>query len=207
MTEQGLLSGLFSHGPVAAQTRDVAVLQAMLDVEVALMRALAKAGLAPAQAADEVAQAADAAWFDIPAIGRGTADKGTPVPAMLSALRSRLSDEAAAHLHQGATSQDVVDTGLMLVAHRALGPLLDDLGAAADACAELAERHRSTLAPGRTLLQQALPLTFGIKAATWLSGLDGSCAELTEVREHVLSPSSCLEPWGRSRRWAIAGSR
>ena len=187
MTEQGLLSGLFSHGPVAAQTSDLALLQAMLDVEVALMRALARAGLAPAQAATEVAQAADASSFDVAAIGRGTADTGTPVPAMLSALRSRLSDEAAAHLHQGATSQDVVDTGLMLVAQRALAPLLDDLGAAADACVELAERHRSTLAPGRTLLQQALPLTFGIKAATWLSGLDGSCAELVEVREHVLA--------------------
>jgi 3-carboxy-cis,cis-muconate cycloisomerase len=187
MTEQGLLSGLFSHGPVAGQTSDVALLQAMLDVEVALMRALARAGLAPAQAATEVAQAADASSFDVAAIGRGTADTGTPVPAMLSALRSRLSDEAAAHLHQGATSQDVVDTGLMLVAQRALAPLLDDLGAAANACAELAERHRSTLAPGRTLLQQALPLTFGIKAATWLSGLDGSCAELVEVREHVLA--------------------
>ena len=187
MTEHGLLSGLFSHGPVAAQTSDVALLQAMLDVEVALMRALAKAGLAPAQAATEVAQAADASSFDVAAIGRGTANTGTPVPAMLSALRSRLSDDAAAHLHQGATSQDVVDTGLMLVAQRALAPLLDDLGAAADACAKLAERHRSTLAPGRTLLQQALPLTFGIKAATWLSGLDGSCAELVEVREHVLA--------------------
>jgi 3-carboxy-cis,cis-muconate cycloisomerase len=187
MTEQGLLSGLFSHGPVAAQTSDVALLQAMLDVEVALMRALAKAGIAPAQAATEVAKAADACAFDMAAIGRGTADKGTPVPAMLSALRSTLSDEAAAHLHQGATSQDVVDTGLMLVAQRALAPLLDELGAAADACAQLAERHRSTLAPGRTLLQQALPLTFGIKAATWLSGLDGSCAELAEVRERVLA--------------------
>jgi 3-carboxy-cis,cis-muconate cycloisomerase len=187
MTEQGLLSGLFSHGPVAVQTSDVALLQAMLDVEVALMRALAKAGIAPAQAATEVAKAADASAFDVAAIGRGTADKGTPVPAMLSALRSRLSDEAAAHLHQGATSQDVVDTGLMLVAQRALAPMLDELGAAADACAQLAERHRSTLAPGRTLLQQALPLTFGIKAATWLSGLDGSCAELIEVRERVLA--------------------
>jgi 3-carboxy-cis,cis-muconate cycloisomerase len=187
MTEQGLLSGLFSHGPVAAQTSELALLQAMLDVEVALMRALAKAGIAPAQAAAEVAQAADASTFDLAAIGRGTADKGTPVPAMLGALRSRLSDEAAAHLHQGATSQDVVDSALMLVAHRALAPLLGDLGGAADACAQLAERHRSTLAPGRTLLQQALPLTFGIKAATWMSGLDGSRAELAEVRERVLA--------------------
>jgi 3-carboxy-cis,cis-muconate cycloisomerase len=187
MTEQGLLSGLFAQGPVAAQTSEVALLQAMLDVEVALMRALAKAGIVSDRAATEVAQAADASTFDVGAIGRGTADKGTPVPAMLSALRSRLSSDAAAHLHQGATSQDIVDTALMLVAHRALAPLLEELGAAADACAQLAERHRSTLAPGRTLLQQALPLTFGIKAATWLSGLDGSLAELSEVRERVLA--------------------
>ncbi|HET7052102.1 MAG TPA: adenylosuccinate lyase family protein [Solirubrobacteraceae bacterium] len=187
MTEQGLLTGLFSHGPVAAQTSEVALLQAMLDVEVALMRALAKAGIAPAQAANEVAQAADASTFDVAAIGKGTADQGTPVPAMLSALRARLSADAAAHLHQGATSQDIVDTALMLVAHRALAPLLDELGAATDACAQLAERHRSTLAPGRTLLQQALPLTFGIKAATWLSGLDASCAELADVRKRVLA--------------------
>ena len=187
MTEQGLLSGLFARGPVVVQTGDVALLQAMLDVEVALMRALAGAGIAPVRAADEVARAADAATFDMAAIGRGSADSGTPVPAMLSALRSRLSDEAAAHLHQGATSQDIVDTALMLVAHRALAPLLDELGGAADACAQLAQRHRSTLAPGRTLLQQALPLTFGIKAATWMSGLDGSCAELAEVRDRVLA--------------------
>jgi len=187
MTEQGLLSGLFSNGPVAAQASDIALLQAMLDVEVALMRALAKAGLAPAGAADEVAGVADASTFDVAAIGRGSADQGTPVPAMLSALRSQLSDDAAAHLHQGATSQDIVDTALMLVAQRALVPLLDDIAAAGDACAGLAGRHRSTLAPGRTLLQQALPLTFGIKAATWLSGLDGGFAELLEVSERVLA--------------------
>jgi 3-carboxy-cis,cis-muconate cycloisomerase len=141
MTEQGLLSGLFSNGPVAAQASDIALLQAMLDVEVALMRALAKAGLAPAGAADEVAGVADASTFDVAAIGRGSADQGTPVPAMLSALRSQLSDDAAAHLHQGATSQDIVDTALMLVAQRALVPLLDDIAAAGDACAGLAGRQ------------------------------------------------------------------
>lgn len=187
MTEHGLLSGLFTHGPVAGEVGDSGLLQAMLDVELALMRALARAGIAPVQAADDLAAIADASSFDIDEIGRGTADKGTPVPALLSALRARLSDEAAAHLHEGATSQDVVDTALMLVARRALAPLLAELGAAADACAELAQSHRSTIAPGRTLLQQALPLTFGLKAATWLSGLDGAYVELVEVREHVLA--------------------
>lgn len=187
MTEHGLLSGLFSHGPVASETGEVALLQAMLDVEVALTRALAKAGIAPGQAATEVAAAADASTFDLAAIGRGTADTGTPVPAMLSALRSRISEQAAAHLHQGATSQDIVDTALMLVAHRALAPTLAELAGAADACAQLADGHRATLAPGRTLLQQALPLTFGIKAATWLSGLDGAYAELADVRQEALA--------------------
>jgi 3-carboxy-cis,cis-muconate cycloisomerase len=187
MTEQGLLSGLFTHGPVADEVGELALLQAMLDVEVALMRALCRAGIAPGEAATELVGVADATKFDLAEIGRGTADTGTPVPAMLSALRARLSDDAAAHLHQGATSQDVVDTALMLLAHRALAPLLEQLAGAAGTCAELAERHRATLAPGRTLLQQALPLTFGLKAANWLSGLDGAYVELAEVRERVLA--------------------
>jgi 3-carboxy-cis,cis-muconate cycloisomerase len=75
----------------------------------------------------------------------------------------------------------------MLVAKRALAPLLDELAEAADACAELADRHRTTLAPGRTLLQQALPVTFGLKAANWLTGLDGARRELADVRRDVLA--------------------
>jgi 3-carboxy-cis,cis-muconate cycloisomerase len=187
MTEQGLLSGLFSRGPVAPEVSERALLQAMLDVEVALMQALAIAGIAPPDATTELAGIADASTFDLAEIGRSAGDKGTPVPGILSALRSRLSDEAAAHLHQGATSQDIVDTAVMLVAHRALAPLLDQLADAADACAALARRHRATLAPGRTLMQQALPLTFGLKAANWLTGLDDAHAELAEVRDRVLA--------------------
>jgi 3-carboxy-cis,cis-muconate cycloisomerase len=187
MTEDGLLSGMFARGPVAAEVSDRAFLQAMLDVEVALARALAGAGIATDGAADEIADAADASAFDLGAIGRAAGDSATPVLAMLSQLRARLSDDSAAHLHQGATSQDVIDTALMLVAKRALAPLLDELSEAADTCAELAERHRLTLAPGRTLLQQALPVTFGLKAANWLTGLDGARRELAEVRRDVLA--------------------
>jgi 3-carboxy-cis,cis-muconate cycloisomerase len=187
MTEHGLLSGMFWRGPVAAETAERALLQAMLDVEVALARALADAGIATAPAAGEIADAADASTFDLAAIGDAAGEQGTPVPGMLSALRERLSDDAAAHLHQGATSQDVVDTAMMVVADRALVPLLRDLTAAGDACAQLAERHRGALAPGRTLMQQALPLTFGLKAANWLAGITGARAELIEVRERVLA--------------------
>jgi 3-carboxy-cis,cis-muconate cycloisomerase len=187
MTEQGLLSGMFSHGPVSDEVSDRALLQAMLDTEVALARALGREGIASPEAAAEVARAADASKFDLAELGRSTGEHGTPVPGMLSALRGRLSDGAAAHLHHGATSQDVVDTAMMLVAHRALAPLLDELADAADRCAALAGRHRATLAPGRTLLQQALPLTFGLKAAGWLAALDGAHEELSDVRRSVLA--------------------
>jgi 3-carboxy-cis,cis-muconate cycloisomerase len=187
MTEHGLLSGMFSRGPVAAEVSERAFLQAMLDFEVALARALAAIEVTSPYAAEEIAGVADASNFDLAAIGRGAGGHGTPVPGMLSALRERLSDEAAAHLHQGATSQDVVDTAMMLVARRALAPLLDDLSRASEACAALAEDHRTTLAPGRTLMQQALPLTFGLKAANWLTGLGAARRELAEVRGRVLA--------------------
>jgi 3-carboxy-cis,cis-muconate cycloisomerase len=155
----------------------------MLDFEAALARAVA-----PAEAAEAIAAACVAdEGFDLEEIGRSTADKGTPVPGLLKQLRAKLPDEAAAHVHRGATSQDVVDSAAMLVARRALVPLLEDLGAAADACAVLAERYRDAPMAGRTLLQQALPTTFGLKAAGWLAGLDEAWAELSEVRASGLA--------------------
>jgi 3-carboxy-cis,cis-muconate cycloisomerase len=90
-------------------------------------------------------------------------------------------------VHRGATSQDVVDSAAMLVARRAVEPLLDDLAAAADACAALAERFRDAPLAGRTLLQQASPVTFGLKAAGWLTGLDETRARLAEIRERGLA--------------------
>jgi 3-carboxy-cis,cis-muconate cycloisomerase len=187
-SEEGLFSGLFARGEAARVVCDRALLQAMLDFEVALMNALAHAGLAPPAAAEELARVAgDAAALDLAALGRGAGETGTPVPALLSALRERLSDEAAAYLHTGATSQDVIDTAGMLVAHRALDSIQHDLMAAADACAELARAQRDTLAVGRTLLQHALPVTLGLKAATWLAGLEDAAAELVRVDEEVLA--------------------
>jgi 3-carboxy-cis,cis-muconate cycloisomerase len=182
-----LFSGLYGRGCMQEQVSDRAFLQAMLDTELALARALVACALAPPEAAEELAAACDAAGFDLDEIGRSTGEQGTPVPGLLAALRNRLGEAGAAQLHRGATSQDIVDTAMMLVAHRALGPLLEDLGAAGDACAALAARHRDSPVTGRTLLQQALPLTFGLKAAQWLSGIDAACAELVDVRSSVLA--------------------
>src|SRR4051812_26837950 len=181
-TSEGLFSGLFARGRVAAEVSDRAWLQAMLDFEAALARAVA-----PEDAGEAIAAACVAEGFDVEEIGRTAADTATPVPGLLAALRAKLPDEAAAHVHRGATSQDVVDTAAMLVSRRALVPLLEDLATAADACAALAERFRDTPMAGRTLLQQALPTTFGLKAAGWLSGLDEAHLELASVRSNGLA--------------------
>ena len=161
----------------------------MVEFEVALLRALAVLELAPVAAADELSAAFTARTLelDLGELGRATGEQGTPVPGLLRALRRQLSDTAAAYLHTGATSQDVIDTAMMLVTRRALDHALADLSAAADACASLVERFRTATEPGRTLLQQALPVTFGLKAATWLTGLDGAVAQLRGVRDRELA--------------------
>jgi 3-carboxy-cis,cis-muconate cycloisomerase len=184
-----VFAGLFAHGEAAAQVNDRALVEAMVEVEVALLQALADLDLAPAEAARELADAAASGRLelDVEALGRGTGQQGTPIPALLKALRGQLSDAAAAHLHKGATSQDVIDTAIMLVTRRALDAVLADLSGAADACAELARRHRDAILPGRTLLQQAIPVTFGLKAAQWLSGLDAALADLRAVRGDELA--------------------
>src|ERR1700692_1572927 len=130
----GLFSGIYGRGCMQEQLSDRAFVQAMLDVELALVRALVTCGLAPPEAAEELASACDASSFDLEQLGRSTGEKGTPVRALLAALRERVGESAAAHLHRGATSQDIVDTAMMLVAQRALGGLLEDLGHAADTC-------------------------------------------------------------------------
>jgi 3-carboxy-cis,cis-muconate cycloisomerase len=185
-----IFSGLFARGPLAGLLSDRAFAEAMLDVEVALMRGLVRVGLAPEPAAEELARlAAETAWLDLATLGRGTAKSGTPVPALLGALRGRLDPggPAVAHLHQGATSQDVVDTAAMLVTKRALAPLLADLTVVTGSCAELAHHHRDTGMPGRTLLQQGAPITFGLKAAQWLTGLDAARVQLVWLHDHELA--------------------
>ena len=187
--EGRLFAGLFAHGNAAAQLSDRAFVEAMVEVEVALLEALAEAGLAPTEAPRELADALRSGRLelDLAELSRGTGEQGTPIPALLRALRRQLPADASTHLHKGATSQDVIDTAMMLVAGRALDAVLTDLNAAADACGALVERWREAIVPGRTLLQQALPVTFGLKAAGWLSGLDGARADLSVVRERDLA--------------------
>jgi 3-carboxy-cis,cis-muconate cycloisomerase len=182
-----LFSGLYAHGAVAAAVDGPAWLQALLDVEAALARACAAEGLIPADAADAIAAAGRAERFDLDRIAADAADSATPVIALVGALREALPQAVAGHVHHCATSQDIVDTAAMLVTRRALRPLAADARAAAAAAAGLAEAHRDTVAPGRTLLQQALPMSFGLKAAGWLVGIDEALAALAAVRKAGLA--------------------
>jgi 3-carboxy-cis,cis-muconate cycloisomerase len=172
-----LFDGLYARGDTAAQLSDAAWLQAMLDVEAALVVA---AG-APAEAARQIAEACRADRFDMAALAAETARNATPVVGLVAALRAAVPESARAYVHAGATSQDIIDTALMLVAQRALEPLLADAREAAGHAAMLAVAHRHTPMIGRTLLQQALPTTFGLRAAAWLTGLDEARDRLATI--------------------------
>ena len=161
-SEQVLFSGIYARGATAAELGDEGWLRAMLDVEAALARACALEGLIPTRSAEEIAAACAPERFDLAELGAEAAQHASPVVPLVRALRAAVGEPARGHLHLGATSQDILDTALMLIAHRALEPLMGDAAAAADAAAVLADAHRVTPMVGRTLLQQALPVSFGL---------------------------------------------
>jgi len=165
-------------------TSDRAWVQAMLDTEAALARAHAEVGAIPAAHADAIAAVCDVSRFDLGSLGTGTAAAATPVVPLVDALRE-LAGDAAASVHVGATSQDIVDTATMLVAKRSREAILNDARSGSDACARLADAHRLTAMPGRTLLQRARPITFGLKAAQWMTALDEAIALLARWRPVV----------------------
>ncbi len=185
-SEPVLFAGIYARGAAAAQLTDEAVLQAMLDVEAALATACADEALIPVQAAGVIAAACTAERFDAEALGREAARHASPVVGLVAALRASVGEPYGEYVHLGGTSQDVLDTAIMLLASRALAPLLADADAAADGAAALADTHRATPMVGRTLLQQALPITFGLRAAGWMHGLDSAAGRLREIRDREL---------------------
>ncbi len=176
---RGLFGGVFARGGVEAG--DAAWLRAMLDAEAGLARALERAGLAPAGAGEAVTAAARAGDFNPNELGGLAALTGNPVPGLARALARQVPQTAVSAVHRGATSQDIVDTAAMLLAKRAIGVIAADLARAADAAAGLAAAHRDSIMIGRTLLQQAVPVTFGLVAAGWLTSLDEARAGLDAV--------------------------
>jgi 3-carboxy-cis,cis-muconate cycloisomerase len=181
----GLFSGISSRGAVAHEVEDLAWLRAMLEFEAALARACAQAGLIPASAAAAITAVCTPERYDPAAIGRAGADSAQPVVALVASIRSQLDAEVASYAHFGATSQDVLDTAAMLISRRAVAAILADGGRAADTLADLAERHAETSMLGRTLLQPALPTTFGLVAAGWMSGIDAAREALAAAQRQL----------------------
>ncbi|UOE21795.1 3-carboxy-cis,cis-muconate cycloisomerase [Thermobifida halotolerans] len=182
-----MFDGVFGHGAITAETGDAAWLRALLDAEAALARACARAGVIDPAHAEAIGRACSPDNFDPAALGRAATAGGNPVIPLVEELTRLVGGDAARHVHQGATSQDILDTALMLLARRALAVVLADLRDAGDRLAELASAHRATAMAGRTLLQQALPTTFGAVAANWLGGLDSAAARLDDVAAHRLA--------------------
>jgi 3-carboxy-cis,cis-muconate cycloisomerase len=181
-SETGLFDGVLAAGEVAAAVGDAAWLQAMLDAEAALAGGLADTGVIDHADAEAISAACKAELYDISELGRAATGSGNPVVPLVKALTAAVPEPAKRQVHRGATSQDIMDTAAMLITARAYVPLLEDLLAAAEACAALAEEHRNTVMAGRTLLQQALPTTFGLRAANWLGGLDHAISGLKNER-------------------------
>ena len=169
MTSSALFDGLFLPEPIAAAVSDHAWIAAMLEFEAALAVAEARVGVIPPDAAEAIEAACEPDGFDPATLGREARASGNPAAPLVAALTEKVEGDAAGYVHWGATSQDVLDTAAMLVARRTLATIQADLHAVAQSSASLADSHRGTLMPARTLMQQALPTTFGLKAAGWLT--------------------------------------
>ncbi|MFF4341993.1 3-carboxy-cis,cis-muconate cycloisomerase [Kitasatospora sp. NPDC001540] len=190
--DTGLLSPVRAGTPVEAAVSDPAWLQAVLDAEAALARAQAALGTVPAAAAATVTRLARAELLDVRALALESRETANPVVGLVRALTRVVAAEdpaAAEYVHRGSTSQDVLDTGTMLVAARALRLVRADLARTARALADLAARHRDTPLAGRTLALQAVPTTFGLKAAGWRQLVLDAERRLAQVAEHGLPVS------------------
>ena len=188
-TSTGLFDPLFSTDAMRAIFSDRTRLQRMLDFEAALARAEARAGVIPDSAISAIESGCRAELFDLEALARAVGLAGNsaiPMVKALTALVAKSDPEAGRYVHWGATSQDAMDTGLVLQIREALAIFERDLESLCGVLARLTEDHKATPLAGRTWLQQAPPVTLGLKAAGWLSASERHRARLHELRSRVL---------------------
>ena len=184
-----LLARLFGSAEMTELFGDRARLQGMLEFEAALARAEARVGVIPNQAAAPIGNRCRAELFDVESLAEATARAGNPAIPMVKALIGLVAaddPEAARYVHFGATSQDAMDTGLVLQLRRFCSLLEADLDRLSAALARVAEAHKTTPLVGRTLLQHASPVTLGLKAAGWLDAVERHRTRLAEVRTRAL---------------------
>jgi 3-carboxy-cis,cis-muconate cycloisomerase len=202
----GLLAPVWAGSRAEQSTDDAALVRSLLRSEAALLRALAQAGLVPAAAA-AVGEHVERLPIDVRTLAIEAVAGGNPVIPLVHRLRESVAaafgDEAASWIHHGATSQDILDTALMLMATDVLDVLLGDLVDLADRLAGLAVRYREVPAVARTLAQQALPTTLGVRIAGWLIG---TCEAIRAVRTLRPLPASLSGPVGSAHTYGAEGS-
>ncbi|HSD28219.1 MAG TPA: 3-carboxy-cis,cis-muconate cycloisomerase [Vicinamibacteria bacterium] len=184
-----VLGPLFRWDAIESCFTDRARVQGMLDFEAALARAEARTGVIPGPAAAKIASGCSAELYDFEALGRAGAAAGNLAIPLVAALTARVGEadpEAAGFVHWGATSQDAIDTGLVLQLRSALERIDAELVRLADALAGLAEAHRATPVAGRTWMQHAVPTTFGLKAAGWLDAVHRHRGRIAQLRSRAL---------------------
>jgi 3-carboxy-cis,cis-muconate cycloisomerase len=186
--DSALTGPLFVTPAMRTVFTDEARLTAMLAFETALARAQAEAGIANV-ALPEALAAITPADFDLPALGAETALAGVPVIPFVAHLRALLPPDCARDLHKGATTQDVLDTALVLQIRNGLKALAPDLRALIEALHMRAQEHAHSVCAGRTYGQHAAPVTFGFKLAIWLAGICDALEALDDARAGALMVS------------------
>lgn len=181
------IDSLFTTAEMAAAFSSTAHVQGMLTFEAALARSEARAGIIPTEAGATIAAHCHAETFDIEALYRDAVAAGTPAIPLVRMLTAQVAGDAHKYVHWGATSQDAIDTAMMLQMRDGLSLLETGLLDICSSCARFAELHRHTVMVGRTLLQPALPVTFGLKAARWLSMVLRQLRSVRELRTKDLA--------------------
>jgi 3-carboxy-cis,cis-muconate cycloisomerase len=186
--DSDLTGPLFASAGMRAVFSDRARIAAMLRMELALARAEAAHGLAPRALADALKRIRPEE-LNLRALGRKTADAGTPTIPFVKAVEAKLPEKLRERFHFGATSQDIADTALVLQMAEAFDLIADDLTAIVGGLSKLARTNRKTPCIGRTYGQHAAPVTFGYIAALWLAGIADAAADLPRLRQRVLVTS------------------
>jgi 3-carboxy-cis,cis-muconate cycloisomerase len=175
----------FGSDAMRAIFSDRALVARYVEVEVALAKVQGGLGLIPVDAALSIAAKADASRIDLALLKAETDLVGYPIVGVVHQMQKQCGD-AGRYLHWGATTQDIMDTATVLQMQAAFDVMETDLAEIADALAALADSHRATVMAGRTHLQHALPITFGLKAAVWLSMIERHRARLEQMKPRVL---------------------
>ncbi|MGH3456364.1 MAG: lyase family protein, partial [Nocardioidaceae bacterium] len=201
VADVGLLTPVAAGTVGERLTSDRAVVDAMIRFESALLRVLVLHGIAPAIAA-AVADAIAASDVDPRTLAMAAPVDGAPVLPLVERLRAAAPDEVRPWIHFGATTQDVVDTALMLVAQDVLRQVDSDLGRLAATLAELVREHRGVPLVARTLTQHAMPTTLGMRIAGWLSGVHDA---VDAIRAAPAQPVSLGGPVGTAAAYGADG--